>query len=563
MPEEITQAGAERSQPTVARGWSARVVLSALLVAGGVVALALPAVLVRWTLTPDAIEYMGIANNLVSGAGFVDPVVYTSYLAPHYPMPAAAVRPPLFPLLLALPLGLGASITTIQVLQVFWAALVAAGMFLLARRWASLPAALAASIGFSWAFGFIVMARIPLTEVTGVALVLGLVACVSWSGRSARGGAVFGCLAFAAWMCHPNLAVALPAFLAAIATRDGPRAALRSRPAWAAVATFGLIAGSTSVALLLMTGFRPYAHLGFLLQSVGAQQARLYQRKFIGAPTWLWTHASTLLHGVLAWNAREIFRSLFLRPDYHFVGWLAVPGFVRALRGVGRGADERRFMAWFILGLIPSAFFVPGSVDPMRLSIFFAICGWLLAAEFLDVAATRLATAVGDGRWRAAWQVAPLALIVAAFVLSPSARFQIRVAEHGWRAYRAKGTRAIHKGWPEAASLCHALEPNAIVSSPDPWAVYLWCGNLGLWVPVDLDTPAWVDRYLDQQAPAYVVVGSGKAFAALRHSPRLEETARVGTMHVLRVVDAPARSRPWIAPPALVRRSAIRPEAAP
>ena len=118
---------------------------AALVLAAGVLMLALPHALSAWQLTADSIEYLGIAHSFSSGAGFVDPVVYSHYLPPQYPMPAAAMRPPLVPLLLAIPIGLGATIETTGVLHVVWAALVAIGVFLVARRWASLPSALAAA----------------------------------------------------------------------------------------------------------------------------------------------------------------------------------------------------------------------------------------------------------------------------------------------------------------------------------------------------------------------------------------------------------------------------------
>jgi hypothetical protein len=38
---------------------------------------------------------------------------------------------------------------------------------------------------------------------------------------------------------------------------------------------------------------------------------------------------------VLAWNAREVAQLLFTRPDYHYVGWFALPALVDALRRRG------------------------------------------------------------------------------------------------------------------------------------------------------------------------------------------------------------------------------------
>jgi hypothetical protein len=530
------------------------------LVAAGVLALALPHVLSSWQLTPDSIEYLGIAHSLASGAGLVDPVVYSHYLPPRYPMPAAAVRPPLVPLLLALPLGLGATIETAGLLHALWAACVAAFVFVLARRWASAPSALAAAIGFGWSFGWIVVARLLLTEVTAVALVLALVAWAPRALTSLRGALAFAALAFAAWLCRPNLAVAVPALLAAIFLAPGGRRALASRVPWLGAAAFVALVAGFSVAMRAATGISPYAHNGLLFQTLGAEDARQYQRVYLGLGAYLAAHGEQVAN-LLLWNAREILRTLFTTPSYHYVGWLALPGLVRALRARGPGALERRFVAWLTLGSVVPAVVIPGSVDPLRLSLFLALGGWLLAADVLDASVRWIAGRLPAGRARAGLRLAPVALVLALFLLSPSARAQLRSAASAWREYTALGTEARSPGWPRVAKLCPLLERDALVASDDPWSVYLWCGNAGLWLPVDLDTPQWVDRYLDEQAPGYVIVEERGAAAALREAPRLERIAEVDGLAVYRLRDPPPRSRPWRAPPALAPRSRLEPRA--
>lgn len=530
---------------------------AALVIAAGVLVLALPHVLSAWQLTADSIEYLGIAHSFSSGAGFVDPVVYSYYLPPQYPMPAAAMRPPLVPLLLAIPIGLGATIETTALLHVVWAALVAIGVFLVARRWASPPSALAAAIGIGWAFGWIAMARLLLTEVTSVALVLALVVCAPRGRASARGAAAFAALAFVAWLCRPNLAVAVPALLAA--ARMGSAAWRRetaSTPLWVCAVVFALLVAGCNLGMRAATGLAPYAHHGLLLETVGAEDARLYQRTYVGAFAYFAAHAQQVLQ-LLYWNLGQILRSLFLTPDYHYVGWVAVPAIVRGLRARGTAAFERRFVAWLTLGMIPPAVLIPGSVDPMRLSLFLALGAWLLAADFFDACVAWVAARIAPARTRGWLRLAPLALVLGVFACSQSARVQLGSAAAAWRSYSVHGTEARSPWWPRVAKLCPLFEREALVASPEPWSVYLWCGNAGIWLPTDLDSPQWVQRFLDEQAPGYVVVEATPAFAELGRSPRLERIASIEGLGVYRVREAPARSRPWQAPPPLAARSAI------
>ncbi len=543
------------SRARTARRWADAA--AALILAAGVLVLALPHVLSAWQLTADSIEYLGIAHSLSSGAGFVDPVVYSTYLPPQYPMPAAAIRPPLVPLLLAIPVGLGATIETTAVLHVLWASLVAIGVFLVARRWASLPSALAAAMGLCWAFGWIAMARLLLTEVTSVALVLALVAFAPRALGSVRGAATFAGLAFAAWLCRPNLALAVPALLtAALAGSTTWRRVIAAPPLWVCAGVFTLLVAGCSFGMQAATGLAPYAHHGLLLETVGAEDARLYQRHYVGAFSYLATHTQQVAH-LLLWNLEQILRSFFLTPDYHYVGWLAVLAIARGLRARGAAAFERRFVAWFTLWLIPPAVLVPGSVDPMRLSLFLALGIWLLAADLFDAGIEWLAARLAAARTRTWIGFAPLALVLVVFACSPSARVQLGSAASAWRSYSIHGTQARNPWWARVSKLCPLLERDALVASPEPWSVYLWCGNAGIWLPTDLDSPHSVQRYLDEQAPGYVVVEETSAPDQISRSPRLERIAAIDGLGVYRLLEAPPRSRPWRAPPPLAARSAI------
>jgi len=75
------------------------------VIAGGLCAAALaaaraiPPTLERWQLSPDAVEHLAIAQSLVHGSGFVDPVQWSYYLPDGPPLPAFAIRSPAAPLL--------------------------------------------------------------------------------------------------------------------------------------------------------------------------------------------------------------------------------------------------------------------------------------------------------------------------------------------------------------------------------------------------------------------------------------------------------------------------------
>jgi hypothetical protein len=556
----VTDAGGPGGALAPAAGRAAAA-LAAAVVAAGVLVLALPHALADWQLTPDAIEYYSIAHSFASGAGFVNPIAYSYYLEPHDPLPGAATRPPLWPLLLSLPLRLGAAIEDVQVLHALAAALVAAGVFATARRFATAPAAFAAALGFAWSFGWSSLARLVLTETLSVALVLALVALSPRALRSARAAACYGLLAFAAWLTRPNLSLVVPALALAAVGLRGLRASARSGPLWTAalvsvgaVALFSALHGAA-------TGLAPYAHHGVLLETLGAEDARTYQREFVGPFGYFRAHAGEV-GALLRWNARAILRTLFLTPGWHFVGWLALPALVRALRARGPGACERRFLAWLALCQVPPTLAVPGSVEPLRLSLFFALAGWLLAAELFDAGTAAALARVPGGRRgpAAALRAAPVALVLAAFAASPSASYQLGVARDAWRSYAAHGTRARNDAFVLAAAACPSLPRAALVASPDPWAIALWCGNPGLWLPLDLDTAAWAARYLEEQRPGYVVLDADPRHAALRASPRLVRVAAASGWTVYRVVEPAPEASGWLPPPPLAARSGLPPE---
>src|SRR5262249_44780836 len=223
--------------------------LAALAVFAGTLVLALPRVLSRWGLLPDAVAYLGIAWSWVRGSGFVDPVLDSYYLPQSAPpVPALAMRAPLLPLLLAGPLALGASPHAVLVGHALFAAAVGASGLWLARRLA--PAAgLAFGIGFAWCFAWIVAVENLLTEAVSLAMLFALLALAPAALRSKRAGAALGVLFFVAWLTRPNLALAAPSFVCAALLALGPGPALRSAPLWIALVGFAVLQQGFSLAV--------------------------------------------------------------------------------------------------------------------------------------------------------------------------------------------------------------------------------------------------------------------------------------------------------------------------
>ena len=106
---------------------------------------------------PDA----GIAHAWVAGRGFVNPVMLSFTLeGATPPLPGFATRAPLLPVLLAIPISLGASLHTLGIVHQAWAALVVGALFLVAARSMSLAAAAACAVTFAWSTGWLVVSRV-------------------------------------------------------------------------------------------------------------------------------------------------------------------------------------------------------------------------------------------------------------------------------------------------------------------------------------------------------------------------------------------------------------------
>src|SRR5262245_2764469 len=526
----------------------------AIAAAAGVAALAalaaVPPTLARWPLSPDAVEHLAIANALVHGAGFVDPVQWTYYLPQGPPLPAFAVRAPVVPLLLAVPLALGATLAATLVAHAIWASLVAGAGVLVARRFVGLPAALGAGLAVGGSLAWATVASHPWTEATAFAALLLVLATARGALRSAPGALACAASTLVAWATRPNLGLLAPAVVIAAAWQLGPRAALRSRPLWIYALGFAALHRFVVVAVRGLTGEAPYAGYGFLLEVLRIPDAWLYQTRYAGPAAFVAAHAGAVAELVVA-NALGLARALLLDPRLHWAGWLLPLALVACVRERGGGEEgfEARVCLVLAAGLALAAVANFAVFDALRFPLPIAAACWLAGLWALDRAAARRA-ARAAGRRGALWRAAPLAAALLAFAAA-SAPSLVRGALA--LAQRPPGPAPQgYDAWDGAArAWCPLLDPDALVAAPSPWSFALWCGSAALRLPSDLSSPEWLARFLDEKRPRYLAA-SGPRFAALfAASPRLVRRAALGRSVLYEVVDADPLGV-WHAPPPVV-----------
>jgi hypothetical protein len=541
--------------------------ISGSLVALGSFAFSLPASLARWPITDDAIEYVGIAYNWVSGRGFVDPVMWSYFLPDAVPpLPGLAVRAPLLPLLLAIPVRLGASLETLGLLHVAWSALVAGGMVLVARRMMSLPAAVGCAVAITASTGWFVASQTLVSEATAVAMLLAMVASARCALRPGPGPFLCAALATLAWLARPNLAVFVPALLVAAALELGPAAALRSRALWSYAIGAVVLQQSVRVACQALTGFAPYAHYALAFEVFEFSDFPRYESPYTGPLAFVWLHAGEVASRV-GRNLVLAADLLFAAPYYNLAGWLAVPGLLHALRGRSDGAFEPRLcaVAAGAMALPTLGFYGPTNLERYLLPAVVLL--WLVNLGFLDAAARGLRAGLERRRAPASAPRAPAArrlvspfgplLLVGALVSGAGAREIASVTATLWTHYRQQGTLRVFRSWDETARrFCPSVERDAVVAAgPSPWAFYLWCGNASMWTPNDLRSLGSLGRYLDERSPAYLVASAREGRRLMDRSPRLERVATHGPWVLYRVREPGPRSR-WNAPPPLHRLGA-------
>lgn len=509
----------------------------------------MPFTLERWQLSHDAVEYLGIAHAWLHGAGFVDPILWSFYLPGSPPLPAFALRPPLVPLLFAIPLAGGATLAQVTWIHALWASALVGASVLVARRFMGLPAAVAVGIGLGGSLGWSFVARHPWTEATSVGAFLLVLATARRVTGSIPWALACSLASVLAWCTRPNLALVAPAIALASVWQLGARGALRCRALWAYLLCFVVIHQGLALGVRSLEGHGPYAGYGALIEVLTRAD---FSRTSIGAAdpwTFVAMHRTEILDHVGA-NAAKLARELLLEPRFHWAGWLFPVALAGAWRGCGPGAFEVRFCVVTSLLLAFWAVSSWAPFDTRRYPLLVAMPAWFAAMASLEQLASRLGTGAGTPASRARLRrLAPLGVALALYAASaaPMAR-ELRDL-----SLRRRGGPALEilGDWDGTARRwCHRLEPDALVAAPDPWAFLLWCGNAGMRVPSDLRSEADLARFLAERRPRYLVSHGGRRLALLERSPLLVERAREQRRVLFEQVDPP-RPDPWRAPPPL------------
>ena len=545
---EAAGHGSDSSPP---RRWP--LLAAFVLVAGVAGGMALPEVLAHWVMTPDAVEYVGTAHNWLTGRGFVDPIIYSNYLPDlRPPAPMLAIRPPVSSLLLALPIAMGASWTGLAVTHVAWASLIGASAILVGRRAMSLPSAIAFGIVISWAPGWTLASKHLLTEITCVGMLLLVLSQCRSVHRSYRDAIAFAAITLLAWLTRPNLGIIAPAAVFAAVLDLGPRRALRCGPLWVYAATFALLYWLVVMAHAAAFGIAPYAHYGVMAEILDVRDLASYHREYVGAVAFMQSHGDEILSALRA-NLRAYWGAVFASPLYLHVGWIAVPGLAHALLWPGRASFERRFAAIAGVALTATAIGVYGGYSWWRYPLPGVVCFWFVSLSLLDDLARRAQRSLRrrglSRRLVAAIGAVPLILIGTPWVVEVLPQTVVRSQEH-FEAYWHHGTRRKYSSRDEAVrGMCSKIGDDAIVASPDPWTLYLWCGNAGYLLPRDIESVEWANRWLEHKKPAFVIIDRDRRFFIFGETDRLQRISRAAGMTLYRVVDAAPESSPWKAPP--------------
>jgi hypothetical protein len=495
----------------------------------------------------DALGYVAVAKNWTEGRGFVDPILYSSYLpGAKPPLLAPVIRPPMPSVLFALPLGFGSSLVGLSLAHAVFASFVGACSLLVGLRLLPLSSATAFAIAVAWSPAWRTASVNLLAEVSAVGVLLALLAAAPIGLRSIRGALLLAVLTILGWLTRPNLGAFVPILVLACCIDRGIGSALRSRPLWTYVGTFLLLYQALGLAVRWASGFAPYEHYGVMFETLSLADVSLYQVEYTGILAFARENGMALLS--FEWdNLRRLGDAFFLDPFYLYVGWLAVPGLLHGLLRRGAGSFTRRLVSVAALGFTAVGLATSWGFAVDRYPLLGVVCTWLVGISFLDDAARWAAR-----RWRA--DVPAKARVAAGVIplLCALALASVGGAELRKLALRLpfEPKLALHgRQWNETSrALCEHIDPDALVASPDPWNILFWCGNAGYLLPSDLDDLGWLHRYLDDKTPGYLIAADPAAIRVFASSPRLEAAVRAGRAVLFRVRDPQSGSRPWSSP---------------
>jgi len=515
-----------------------------------------PVALSRWWLSPDAIEYLAVAHAWVHGAGFVDPVRWNFFLDARAPLPAFAVRAPALSVLVSLPLGLGAGVTGVGLFHALFASAVAGALVPVARRSMGTGSALATALVLGLSPAWLRASTMVLSEVTGVAALLLVIATARGVLRSVPGALLCAVATLLAWCARPNLLALFLAVAVAALVELGPRRALRHRPLLAYLVALALLSAATRIAVQQITGLAPYAGYGVASEIFSADEAFAFQKEYVGALAFAGTHAAAVIARSLEFGAWLV-RELCLGARFHFVGWLLLPGLVHSFLRRGHGAFEQRIAALAGIGFAATSVAYFAAFDPWRYPIFAAVCALLAGMAWLDAGAARLAArpAIRAGAARLV-RAAPLVACVALLLLFrlPSAAER---AAGSFRSLREHGTLDGSES-PSVRALsavCAAIRQPGRVAAVEPWDVVLCCGQAAVRIPPDLVDDAWRARFIRSEGIRYLLYDGSPVTAWLPASPSLRRIASAGrfALYEVRNPDPGATSEAgeWTPPPPL------------
>jgi hypothetical protein len=517
-----------------------------LLVALSATALVLPLALHGAPTPPDVIEHLAIANAWVHGQGFVDPVQYFYYLPTPPPLAAFAVRAPLVPLMLALPVSLDMGLEAIFLGHSLFAVLAVTATFVLLLRFMSAPAAAAAALCAASTPAFMLVAVKPLTEVTGCLLVVAVVATAGRARREVFSALLCAALSWLAWLARPNLGVLVAVVCAAMVLELGPRAALRHRPLQVYLGSYGALYFITRLAVSASTGLAPYVGYGIVTEHFAVESFATYGRSYVGALSFVGDHLGEIV-GVTWHRTGQLLSALLLAPGHNRLGWLLPIGFLHSAFAWSRVRFEQRLCT-----LASLAFAIPvvanyAAFDPIRYPMFPLMAGLIASFMALDDVLPMLVrrwAKARESRWRRRG-VLLAALSIFALVGVRAATIPLRGTP---RSELPEDTPARLAALPAIADVCPLLDPDARVATADPWSLHLLCGNAAIITPVDIDEPGIWERFLAERQPAYLIERRRRRGARAG----LTELGGSRRYFVYAVSEPTPGSRPWRAAPALI-----------
>lgn len=455
----------------------------------------------------DAVEHVSIANALVEGHGFVNPIQWYFGVDGPPPLPAASSRAPLHPLFLAAGFALGLDLGQVMYVHLVFAALVGLGLFLIASRFARPGVAAFGALLVTTTIPWGDMSVSPLSELTGMGASLLVVATAAGAARSWRGALLCAMATVLAWLARPNLAPMALAVVVALAVDVKPLSRLVRSPVVLYVVAFVVGLNMTSWVAALLTGLPPYDGYRHAFENFPEVRAFQYGTVYVGTFAFVLDHLEQIAR-VCAVHAQGLLVMLFASSQFHFAGWFLLIGAVAVLTSPTWGTVEERVLLLSAVGFCAVVILTYPAFDRARYGLFPTSYALLLGMAGVE-RGLRWAEARAPVLERAGVRSLGWGALVV-FVVLESGVSNARVAAVGI------GSRTA-----ELSRLCARIEPGALVMSDDPWTVHWACGNPVVRLPVDIRHPEFGPAFLDAYAPKYLVAYRSRWRLWGRRDPRM------------------------------------------